>query len=142
MLALAKLIGVRGLVGLVAGLAIMGAWERLPWGYAGRAVHAEAESARKSKALLAASDALKTAAKVIRDRGAAITENAAQESQDATSTASFWKGQCRAAFDAGYASRRCDGPAPAGGVPDLREAWGAGRFQSPVRVPGKPLGED
>lgn len=130
-------------VGLAVGLAAMAGWERAPWGLAGRVASAEAASARKSAALLEAAGALRTAGAAIRARDSIITENAAQEAQDAGQAASFWKGQARAAFDAGYAARRCDAAAPAGGVRDLRTLWEAGRFTAgPGDLPGQPDGAD
>lgn len=139
MIALLKLIGVRGGVGLAAGLALMAGWERLPWGAVSRADRAEAASAAKSKALRKASDALADAAKAIDARDTAISENAAREALDATDTASFWKGQARAAFQAGYASRRCDG-ASTDRVHDLRELWQDGAYPGSSDVPGKSGG--
>jgi hypothetical protein len=130
-------------VGLAVGLTAMAGWERAPWGLAGRLASAEASSDRKSTALLEAARALRAAGDAIRDRDRIITENAAQETQDAGRVASFWKGQARAAFDAGYAARRCDAAAPAGGVRDLRTLWEAGRFTAgPGDLPGEPDGGD
>lgn len=138
--AILKLVGVRGFVGLACGLALMGAWERAPWGLSGRLTASEALADRRAAALKNASTALRFAAGAIRDRDRALTDNGKQEATDATDAAKFWRGQCKSAFDAGYASRRCDQP-DAGGVRDLRSLQEAGRFRpstATASLPGQP----
>ena len=84
-----------------------------------------------------AASALKVAAAQLKDRDAIIKDNAEGERRDATQTATFWKGQCRAAFDAGVASHRCPGEPV--GVRDLRSVWESGAFKAAAPdVPGKP----
>lgn len=138
--AVLKLVGVRGFVGLACGLALFAAWERAPWGLAGRLTASQVLAERRAAALTKASTALKIASQAIRDRDAALIENGQQEADDATDAAKFWRGQCKSAFDAGYASRRCGAGDPdAGGVRDLRALQSAGAFRaSPDGVPGQP----
>jgi hypothetical protein len=139
--ALLKLVGVRGIVGLACGLALMGAWERAPWGLAGRLTASESLADHRAAALTKAATALKIASQAIRDRDAALIENGRQEADDATDAAKFWRGQCKSAFDAGYASRRCGAGEPdAGGVRDLRRLQEAGAYRSAPAdgVPGQP----
>jgi hypothetical protein len=139
--AVLKLVGVRGFVGLACGLALMGAWERAPWGLAGRLTASESLADRRAAALTKAATALKIASQAIRDRDAALIENGRQEADDATDAAKFWRGQCKSAFDAGYASRRCGAGEPdAGGVRDLRRLQEAGAYRSAPAdgVPGQP----
>lgn len=140
LLSILKLVGVRGIIGLACGLALMGAWERAPWGLAGRLAASEATAGRRAAALTNAATALKIAGQAIRDRDAALINNGQQEADDATDTAKFWRGQCKSAFDAGYASRRCSAGEPdAAGVRDLRALQAAGAFRARAAgVPGKP----
>jgi hypothetical protein len=139
--AVLKLVGVRGIIGLACGLAVMGAWERAPWGLAGRLTASESLADRRAAALTKAATALKIASQAIRDRDAALIENGRQEADDAPDAAKFWRGQCKSAFDAGYASRRCGAGEPdAGGVRDLRRLQEAGAYRSAPAdgVPGQP----
>jgi hypothetical protein len=81
----------------------------------------------KNEALRAAAGALKAAGEAIKGRDALLLANADREGTDATETASFWKGQCAAAFKAGYAARRCtaeDRP-----TLDLRQLMEAGAYR-------------
>lgn len=79
---------------------------------------------------------LKTANQSIKARDDAILAGAERERVAANSSANFWKGQTRAAFDAGYAAKRCAGE-PVGVRPDLRTVWEAGRFTAGA-MPVKP----
>lgn len=136
--AILRLIGIRGFAGLAVGLALMAGWERLPWGLGPRLDRAEAASARKGAALVRAAGALRTAQRAIAKRDQAITDNAEGEAIDAGATANFWKGQCRAAFDAGYAARRCAAADASGDVRELRDVWGRGAWRAADRLPGEP----
>lgn len=91
---------------------------------------AAAQLAAKDLALTAAAGALRTAAAEIRARDQLIDNQADLASRDAGQAAAFWKGQCRHAFDAGYASRRCAGPEPER-LRDLRDLQAAGAFKAP-----------
>lgn len=86
----------------------------------------------RDQALLAARDALRNAAAEIRARDDIINAAADHERDDAAQISAFWKGQCRGAFDAGYASGSAAG---AGGDPgelrDLRDLQAAGAFKAP-----------
>lgn len=93
----------------------------------------------KNIALHEASKALQVASAQIADRDETIRSNAEGERQDASQTASFWKGQARAAFDAGVASHRCPGEPPSV-QHDLRATWEAGAFKAAPDVPRKPVG--
>lgn len=95
----------------------------------------------KNVALREASAALKVATAQIADRDATIRSNAEGERHDATQTASFWKGQARAAFTAGVRSHRCPGQPP-GVSDDLRATWEVGAFKAAPDVPGEPVGKD
>lgn len=102
------------------------------------------DDANKTVALRVAAEALRKGAAEIHDRDLKLSLNAEHEATDATHTATFWKGQARAAFDAGFASRRCDVPEPTGMQHDLRALWAAGAFhsgdtgQAAADLPGKP----
>lgn len=85
--------------------------------------------AAKNDALRASADALRRAAYDLRVRDQRIVDLAERESGDAADASAFWKGQCRHAFDAGYAARRCDGADP-DGVRDLRSLQSAGAFRA------------
>lgn len=103
--------------------------------------HLRTTIAHKTQALAKAASALQAASKAISERDAKILANAAHEAADATDTATFWKGQSRATFDAGFAAHRCPGE-PVGLRPDLRTVWQAGAFTpSTGPVPGKPDGD-
>lgn len=83
----------------------------------------------KDAALIAARDALQDAAAEIRSRDELINTQAELARDDAGQAAAFWKGQCRHAFDAGFASRRCDGSEPER-LRDLRDLQAAGAFKA------------
>jgi len=93
---------------------------------------AAAKIAAKDQALVAAAGALRTAAAEIRGRDDIIKSAAEHERNDAAQISAFWKGQCRGAFDAGFASGSTAG---AGGDPgelrDLRDLQAAGAFKAP-----------
>lgn len=119
----------------ISGAAVLavGAWGGLQTWRLDRAHQALRVSA---SALQRASGALEGAAEAIRTRDAAIAANAALEATDAGQAAAFWKGQCRAAFDAGYASRRCaDGVSD--GVRDLRTLVAPGAYAGSSGLPGQ-----
>lgn len=117
-----------------AALLAVGAWGGLQtW----RLDRAHKNIAAKNLALERASDELLRAAGAIRARDLAIVLNADGEAMDARQTATFWKGQCRAAFDAGYASRRCAAGEP-DGVRDLRTLQSAGAYAGSAIVPVQP----
>lgn len=81
-------------------------------------------------------EAVQARDKAIAERDATLAANAAQEAADASQITTFWKGQSRAAFQAGRAS--CPG-SPAGGVSDLRSLQESGRFvPGSAGLPGKP----
>lgn len=120
---------------LIAG-GVMAAGALLVWAYIG---HLQHTVQAKTAALREASQALKVASAQIADRDETIRSNAEGERQDASQTASFWKGQARAAFNAGVASHRCPGEPPSV-QHDLRSLWEAGRFTAAPGVPGKPVG--
>ena len=97
--------------------------------------------AAKDVALARAGDDLEAAAVAIKTRDLAIRDNAADERRDATELASIMKGTCRAAFDAGYAARRCVGGDSAfvsDGLRDLRALQSAGAFPGAPGLPGQP----
>jgi hypothetical protein len=106
--------------------------------------HARLE--RKDAALLAAAQALRDASDALEEarywiavRDQQINDVADRERADAADASVFWKGQCRHAFDAGYAARRCDGGQPDDGVRDLRALQAAGAFKASAEpVPGQP----
>lgn len=83
-------------------------------------------------------DALKLADTAIHDRDLKLQANADHEAKDASELANLWKGQTRAAFDAGYASHRCPGEPTGLRAPDLRSLWSAGAFKAAPDLPGKP----
>lgn len=84
----------------------------------------------KDTLLRAASAALTSASAAISQRDAALKDNGSQAAGDANDTAKFWSGQCKAAFNAGYASRSCSAPAVPDGVRgDLRSLWSDGAYQ-------------
>ncbi len=125
-----------------------GLWHWTP--YIGPHAHIarlEADIAHKGDALLKASDALRRASTAISDRDKLLKSNGAQATGEANDTAKFWSGQCKAAFNAGYASRRCDAPAgdqPVGMSVDLRSLWEAGAYPgstpATAGVPAQPGG--
>lgn len=133
-------VGIRGLVGLTCGLAIVGAWERGPWGLATKLDRSEAVSAKKSKALDEAATALKIAAQAIRDRDEALHRNADHEAKDATNTNRFWRGQCRSAYDAGFAAGGSGGNP--NGVRDLRTLWSQGAWRNSDSLSSESRGQD
>ena len=118
---------------------LIGGYHVLPVvGPGARLARAADQIEAKDRALLAARDALRQAAYDLRVRDQRIEDISSRERDDASAASAFWKGQCRHAFDAGYAARRCDGGDDAGGVRDLRALQAAGAFVAPARpVPGK-----
>lgn len=86
--------------------------------------HQSAVMARQAVAIEISARDLKAAREAISDRDAMIAANAATASQEAQELAALSKSNCKGAFNAGYASRRCDVPVPAG-VSDLRALWAA-----------------
>ena len=91
---------------------------------------AAAKIEAKDEALAGAATALRVAAAEIRGRDELINTQADQARDDAGDASAFWKGQCRHAFDAGYAT--CPrGDADPGGVRDLRSIQSAGAFKAP-----------
>ena len=116
------------------------AWQHTPWiGPAAQIARLEADRDAKAEALREAAQALRQAASEIRDREDQLINLADRERADAADASAFWKGQCRHAFDAGYAARRCDGGGPDDGVRDLRALQAAGAFKASARpVPGQP----
>lgn len=84
----------------------------------------------KDEALKTASLALRKAAYDLRVRDQKIKDQADREAADAADATAFWRGQCRHAFDAGYAARRCDGEPDPVGVRDLRTLQSAGAFRA------------
>ncbi|PHY13391.1 hypothetical protein CSW58_06070 [Caulobacter sp. B11] len=140
--ALCKVVGVRGAFGLALGLMVMAGYERAPWGLAARLDRSDSARTRAALALTRAGGALTLAADQIRARDKAMKSNGRGEALDAAATAQFWKGQCRAAYDAGYASRSCSGPAADDRVRDLQGLWSAGAYtgRRAAGLPGQPGG--
>lgn len=93
---------------------------------------ADAAAIQARAAATAAEDA-------VRARDAAMRASADNEKRDAEEMASITKGTCRAAFDAGYAARRCALGEP-GGVRDLKTLWRDGAFPGAGGVSGQPDG--
>lgn len=126
--------------GLSIALAGAAAWHHAPLiGPGARIARLEAEVTAKETALRDAAQALRIAAAAIRAREDQLINLADRERADAADASAFWKGQCRHAFDAGYAARRCDGGQPDDGVRDLRALQAAGAFKAAGRpVPGQP----
>jgi hypothetical protein len=116
------------------------AWRHAPLiGPRARIERRELGLTAKGAALRQASQALRIAAAEIRAREDQLINLADRERADAADAWAFWKGQCRHAFDAGYAARRCDGGGPDDGVRDLRALQAAGAFKALGRpVPGQP----
>lgn len=106
----------------------------------------QAQFVAKDKKIADLSDKLKASERAvqarddaIRARDAQTAENAATAATEAAQMAAMMKTTCKGAFDAGYASRRCSGPAAAG-VRDLRSIQAEGAFTPSGDVPAKPEG--
>lgn len=88
-------------------------------------------------------------------RDEALKLNGQGAADEAAQASTFWRGQCRAAFEAGYASRKCTaggagdpgaGPGPGGVRRDLRSLWADGAYghgeTGADRLPAQPKGGD
>lgn len=127
------------LAAIAAAAALLGGYHFLPVvGPHARLERAHSTIAAKNAALRTSAEALRQAAKAIAARDRAINENAAQERESAEAAGTFWKGQCRHAFDAGYAARNCADPALPARLRDLRALQTAGAYKAPAGVPRKP----
>jgi len=118
--------------GLLAALALVAALTGAAGLQTWRLGRAQADLTQARNDLTHAQADLKAAGKVIADRDVLIRANADRAAAEATELADLFRTSCKGAFNAGYASRRCNDPgADAGGVlPDLRQAQSVGAFQA------------
>lgn len=129
----------RILASIATAAVLVGGYHFLPVvGPHARLERAHTAIAAKNTALRGAAAALEQASKAIAARDRAIIDNAAQERVSAETAGTFWKGQCRHAFDAGYAARNCADPALPARLRDLRALQAAGAYKAPAGVPRKP----
>jgi hypothetical protein len=127
---------------LAAGAVVLGVlWLRAYVIGLQRQVAADKETMAGQRAALAAYD------RALGQFGQAIITNRNTAASEAGQTSAFWRGQCKTAFEAGYASGQghsggAAGLAPDGVSDDLRTVWAKGAFQPPAGsaggVPAKP----